>query len=37
MYHLSSDNVWMHKTSYIKNNPVNVMTEKELEGIRRDD
>ena len=36
MYHLSSNNIWMHKTSYIKNNPLNKLTDTELDEIRRE-
>jgi hypothetical protein len=37
MYHLSFENVSMHKSDYIIHNPVNFMNGKELESIRRDD
>ena len=36
MYHLSFENVAMYKTSYIRDNPVNKMSEKEIEEIRRE-
>ena len=35
MYHLSFENVVMHKTAYIKDNPVNSMTEYELGKLER--
>jgi uncharacterized protein YjcR len=37
MYHLSANNVWMHKTAYVKNSPVNLMTEEEISTIKRED
>ena len=35
-YHLSFENVVMHKTAYINSNPVNKMSEKEFEDLKRE-
>lgn len=36
MYHMSFVDVSKHLTAYTRDNPVNLMTEKELESLKRE-